>query len=315
MTETDVGTGPPVNRRLEAELADRLAAAALRCEHGEVRDLDRSQVVRVASFDVQTASRCQAKAAMPPSEFEPTIFTTSRAVALRAVPWLRKSGSVVAAVSDTMRQIRRVDRRADADSAGPDLDWLAAYLTDESVAPLDVRVRIAARAVTWLTVTLDILETSASEVRRWRHDIRPRWRYPGRGLVLDGRVDLAVPVAGNFTPILVTNGNEAALDEAAFNVCLWTIGQRRPPDEVLVVDLAKASKQVLDPHTLFDRGIDAAGLAADAVTSRPEPGPALMRRPARFTCQNCEADCESRVRFLAQPVRKGGVQLTSAIAS
>jgi hypothetical protein len=306
-------TEEPLHRRLTMELADRLAQPALRCEHGEVGDLDRSAVVRVSNFDVQTAARCQAKAAAPPDEFEPTIFTTSRAVALRSVRRLGRSGSVVAAVGETMRQIRRADQQP-GEHGEIDLDWLGAYLFDEQAAPIDVRVRIAARAVTWLTTILGALGIDdLGETRRWRHDIRPRWRYPGRGLALDGRVDLAVPVAGNFTPVFVLGGTHpAALDETAYNICLWTINQRRAPYEVVVVELPTASRHVLDPAELFDRGVASAARAAEAVTARPS-ALGLARSPSPFVCRDCHwaETCDAKARFDAQPTVKGGVQLTT----
>ncbi len=304
----------PLHKRLEAELADQLAEAALRCEAGEVRDLERSQVVRVTNFDVQTAARCQAKAAAPGSDFEPSIFTTSRAVALRSVRRLKKSGSVVAAVSDTMRHIRRAGHTPD-DGPGADLDWLGEYLTDEAAAPIDVRVRIAARATTWLTTTLDVLGVdNLAATTRWRHDIRPRWRYPGRGLSLEGRVDLAVPVNGNFTPIFVVNSlHPAALQETAFNVYLWTINQRRSPFEVVVVDLPTASKRVFEPHDLFPDGAEAARVAAEAVTHRPADSPGgLQQQAGPMVCSDCDwaSTCEAKAAFDQAPVRKGGLQLT-----
>jgi len=313
-------SGEPVNKRLESEFADRLAEAALRCEDGEVRDLERSQVVRVSNFDVQTAARCQAKAAAPPSEFEPSIYTTSRAVALRSVRGLRRSGSVVGAVSEAMRQIRRADQHPQ-DTTEP--DWLGLYLSDETLAPIDVRVRIAARAVTWLTTALEVLEaTDPNASRRWRHDIRPRWRYPGRGLALDGRVDLAIPFAGNFTPVfVVTSASPAALDETAYNVCLWSINQRRAPDEVVVVELPTATRHILEPEELFERGVAAAARAADAVILRSDVGSKhvakLARQPSRFVCEGCAwaMSCDKKVEFDRQPIRRGGVQLTASAIS
>ena len=221
---------PRLHQRLTVELADRLAEPALRCEDGEVRDLDRNRVVRVSDYEVGTASRCQAKAAAMPSAFEPTIFTTSRAVALRSMRWLRRKGSVVEAVGHTMRHARQADHDPSDGSPAPDVDWLGENLSDPLLAPIDVRVRIAARATTWLTTTLDVLGVDdPKQTQGWRFDIRPRWRYPGRGLALDGRVDLALPVPGNHTPVFVLSSlHPAVLDQAAFNICLWTINQRRP---------------------------------------------------------------------------------------
>ena len=108
MTESD----HTIDRRLAVELADRLTEPALRCDEGEVRDVAWEEVVRVADFDVATAARCQAKAAAIPSDFEPNIFTTSRAVALESVQAYRATGSVVEAVSRSMRRLRGADRDA-----------------------------------------------------------------------------------------------------------------------------------------------------------------------------------------------------------
>lgn len=317
---TDV---PQPHQRLTMELADRLTEPALRCEEGEVRDLDRNRVVRVSDHDVATAARCQAKAAAMPSEFEATIFTTSRAVALRSMRWLRSKGSVVDAVGHTMRQARRADHDPSNDAPPPELDWLGDYLSDPVLAPIDVRVRIAARATTWLTTTLDVLGVDdPNHTRGWRFDIRPRWRYPGRGLALDGRVDLALPAAGNHTPVFVLSSlHPAVLDQAAFNICLWTINQRKRPDEVLVVELPTAALHRLAIEELFDRGVDAAARAAHAVTARTtgvtEPIVRLSRAPSSFTCSGCPwaPGCEAKAEFDRQPVRRGGIQLTPSPTS
>ena len=306
-----------LHQRLTVDLADRLAEPALRCEEGEVRDLDRNQVVRISDHDVGVAARCQARAAAVPDDFEANIFTTSRAVALRSMRWLRREGSVVDAVGRTMRHARGADSRAD-DPSEVELDWLGAYLADPVLAPIDVRVRIAARAVTWLTTTLDVLGvTDVARTRGWRFDVRPRWRYPGRGLALDGRVDLALPIVGNHTPVFVLSTlHPAVLDQASFNVCLWTINQRKPPEEVLVVELPTATLHRLATDELFDRGIDAAARAAEAVTTRMpgavDPVATLSRTASRFTCANCgwAARCEAKADFDGRPERRGGIQLT-----
>ena len=309
---------PRLYRRLTMELADRLTEPALRCEEGEVRDLDRNHVVRVSDYDVGTAARCQAKAAAAPSEFEPSIFTTSRAVALRSMRWLRRTGSVVEAVGHTMRRARQADHDPSDGAPAPDIDWLGEYLGDPALAPIDVRVRIAARATTWLTTTLDVLGVDdPKQTQGWRFDIRPRWRYPGRGLALDGRVDVALPIVGNHTPVFVLASlHPAVLDQAAFNICLWTINQRKPPDEVLVVELPTASLHRLAVDELFDRGVDAAARAAEAVTARTpgadEPIVRLTRSPSDFTCSDCgwAAGCQAKSEFDRQPVHRGGIQLT-----
>lgn len=320
-----------MHQRLSVELADRLTEPALRCEEGEVRDLDRNLVVRISDYDVATAARCQAKAAALPTDFEPNIFTTSRAVALRSMRWLRRHGSVIDAVGHTMRHARGAVEQAaepvdaqtarqpsDNDGSGPERDWLGEYLSDPIAAPIDVRVRIAARATTWLTTALDVLEVDdPQQTRGWRYDIRPRWRYPGRGLALDGRVDLALPVAGNHTPVLVLSTlHPAMLDQAAYNICLWTINQRKPPEEVLVVELPTAAIHRLATNELFERGIEAAARAAHSVTSRTpgatEPDVDLKRTPSGFTCSGCSwaSGCEDKVAFEQQPARRGGIQLT-----
>ncbi len=309
---------PRLHRRLAMELTDRLTEPALRCEEGEVRDLDRDQVVRVSDHDVGLAARCQARAAAMPSAFEPNIFTTSRAVALRSLRWLRRKGSVVDAVAHTMRHARRADHDPTDDTPTPDIDWLGEYLADPVLAPIDVRVRIAARATTWLTTTLDVLGADdPKHTRGWRFDLRPRWRYPGRGLTLDGRVDLALPVVGNHTPVFVLSTlHPAILDQAAFNIGLWTINQRKPPDEVLVVELPTGTLHRLATDELFDRGIDAAARAADAVTARTpgvaEPPRRLSRTPSAFTCSTCgwAASCEAKADFDRRPASRGGIQLT-----
>jgi len=309
----------PLHRRLDAELADHLVEPALRCDDRDVRDLERSQVVRVSAFDVSTAARCQTKAAATPEPFEPSIFTTTRAVALRSVRWLRRTDSVVEAVSLTMRQARRADR-GPGDSPIPDDDWLGQYLGSVAV---DVRTRIAARSTTWLTTTLTALGVDQpAATQGWRFDLPQRWRYPGRGLALDGKVDLALPSgpagARSFTPVFVaTSLHPATMDQAAFNICLWTINQRRSPDEVGLVELPTATVHWLSPGDLYQRGIQAAAKAAYAVTQRggglapTETG--LTFGPSPFTCQGCfwAPGCQARIDFQQQPVQKGGVRLTT----
>ncbi len=303
---------PCAHRQLAGQLVERLSAPALRCPEGEVRDLDRQEVVRVSDHDVQAAARCQAKAAAPPTEFEANIFTTSRAVALRSMRWLRREGSVIDAVGHTMRRARQP-----ADDPSIDVDWLDDYLSDPERAPIDVRVRIAARATTWLTTTLAVLGIDDPKTTQgWRYDIRPRWRYPGRGLALDGRVDLSLPAVGNRLPVFVlTSLHPAVLDQAAYNICLWTIRQRKPPEEVLVVELPTSALHRLATDELLERGLDAAARAAEAVSRRPigieVPPVALTRTPSGFTCRDCPwaGGCEAKAAFDRQPAIRGGIQL------
>ena len=314
ITDTDT----PLYRQLDVELADRLTESAFRCDDRDVRDLRRSEVVRVSAFDVGTAARCQAKAAVIPDPFEPGIFTTTRAVALRAVRWLRRTNSVVEAVSETMRQARRADR-GPGDGPVPDEDWLGQYL---EAAPVDVRVRIAARAITWLSTVLVALDVEdLSETRRWRYDLPQRWRYPGRGLALEGKVDLALPAvdgaAPSFRPVFVVGGTHpAAMDQAAYNICLWTIKQRQPPYQVGLIELPTSSVHWFSPDDLYQQGLDAAARAAHAVTRRAgEPAAVdvdLTFNPAPFTCQGCARSpiCQARSEAELLPVRKGGVRLT-----
>jgi len=306
-----------LHRRLVADLTDRLTEPALRCLEGDVSELGRADVVRVSSHDVLVAARCQTKAAAEPVGFEPNIHTASRAVALRSMQRLRRAGSVVAAVGETMRHLRGADRHPD-DERLTDLDWLGQFLGDGDLAPIDVRVRIAARATTWLNTTLAILGVEdATMTRGWRYDIRPRWRYPGRGLSLHGRVDLTVPVDGNLTPVFVLGSlDPSVIDQAAFNLCLWTIRRRHPPPEAWIVELPTATLDKLRPEDLLDRGIEAAFRATDAVTARGSPSappdPSFARSPGRFVCADCAwaPICEARAEFDRRPARRGGIQLT-----
>lgn len=290
----------PIPAALARELTQRLEPVALQCEGREVRELDRADVVRVSAFDVRMAVSCQARAAAPPDEFEPNLRTTTRAVAIRAGRRIRRFPTELEAVADTVKTLRL--RRVDESPFDPD-EWLILHL--QSV-PIDVRARLVARATTWLTTTLDLVSAQldialgldaddgrpcgagpierrepnsanggGTAVRRratrgWQWEPKAAWSYPGRGLRLETKVDLALPEPGNFTPVVVTAGGvkEQTIDQIAYSTVLWTINRRRAPDKVLLVARDEHSVRVLNPDDLWERGIDAAVTAAEAVVLR-----------------------------------------------
>jgi hypothetical protein len=262
---------------LTESLMDRLGPSALRCADEEVRHLDRNEVVRVSAFDVRTAARCQARAAAPAAPFEPALHTATRAIALRAGRRVRRFPTVLEAVADTVKQLRR--RRIGDSPFDPD-EWLILYLQSQ---PIDVRARLVARATTWLTATLELVGGAGGldpfgraggldhrAIRGWQWEPRAAWSYPGRGLRLETKLDLALPEPGNFMPVMVVAGaHPSALDLVAYSTILWIINRRRIPDRVLMVAQTEQSARVLEPTGLFERGLEAATRAVEAVSLRP----------------------------------------------
>lgn len=253
---------------LTESLIDRLGPAALRCADEEVRHLDRNEVVRVSAFDVRTAARCQARAAAPAEPFEPALHTATRAIALRAGRRVRRFPTVLEAVTDTVKQLRR---RHIADSPFDPDEWLILYLQSQ---PIDVRARLVARATTWLTATLDLVGGAGGfdhrAIRGWQWEPRAAWTYPGRGLRLETKLDVALPEPGNFTPVMVVAGaHPSALDQVAYSTILWTINRRRIPGRVVMVAQTEQTARVLEPTGLFERGLEAATRAVEAVSLRP----------------------------------------------
>ncbi len=258
----------PVVQWLTESLIDRLGPAALRCADEEVRHLDRNEVVRVSAFDVRTAARCQARAAAPAEPFEPALHTATRAIALRAGRRVRRFPTVLEAVADTVKQLRR---RHIGDSPFDPDEWLILYLRSQ---PIDVRARLVARATTWLTATLDLVGGADGHdhraIRGWQWEPRAAWSYPGRGLRLETKLDLALPEPGNFMPVMVVAGSHpSALDQVAYSTILWTINRRRIPARVVMVAQTEQTARVLEPTELFERGLEAATRAVEAVSLRP----------------------------------------------
>lgn len=262
----------PVDHRsvvqwLTQSLIDRLGPAALRCAGEDVRHLDRNDVVRVSAFDVRTAAGCQAKAAAPPAPFEPALHTATRAIALRAGRRARRFPTLLEAVADTVKQLRL--RQTGDSPLDPD-EWLILYLQS---LPIDMRARLVARATTWLTTTLDLVGGAGRldhrAIRGWQWEPRAAWSYPGRGLRLETKIDVALPEPGNFMPVLVVAGTHpSALDQVAYSTVLWTINRRRIPDRVVMVAQTEQTARILHPIELFDRGLEAAAGTAEAVSRR-----------------------------------------------
>ncbi len=208
-------------------LTEALAEVAMTCVDGDPRSLKRNEVVEVTAFDLVEAARCQTRAAAPAPPFQADMFTTTKTLALRSIPGLRRTGSALAAVSTVMREAQR------ADDGAADDDWLRRFLKE---SPIDVRSRVAARAAGWLTRTLEVLDvTDLYQTRSWRTNVPLRWDYPGRGLRLRAKVDLLVPDQrrpGVLLPIIVAQSGRIGLeDELGYLHLLWKSSRKPVPPQ------------------------------------------------------------------------------------
>ncbi len=279
--------GADVDLDAHQALTDALAEVAMTCIDEDARSLKRHEIVEVTAFDVTGAARCQAWTAAPAAPFQADLFNTTKTLALRGIPGLRRTGSALDAVSTVMREAQRSD-----DGAADD-DWLRRFLKE---SPIDVRARVAARAAGWLTRTVEILGvTDLAETRSWRTSVTLRWDYPGRGLRLRAKVDLAVPDParpGVLLPIMVAPSGRIGLDdELGFLHLLWKSSHRpvidrgdttqsRPAvratgsrstlsvDRAILVDHREANSEQRNLAPLAGDAVDAVVRAAQAVTER-----------------------------------------------
>jgi|GEM_PF-5649437 len=193
---------------LIAAMKSGLAVVADECPTADCNDLAWDEIVHVSDFSVAEAMHCQAKLAGPEAPFEPDIFKTFKAVALRSVRYLDDVASPREAVSRCMIDLRE------------ERDWIGNYLHDLDPG---VRVQIATRAVTWLSRTLDVL--GRDDVGRFRTADPVQWRYPGRGLKLAGKLDLVQGAASGQVPHIVIPSRSDANDAKVLGdplVCLET---------------------------------------------------------------------------------------------
>lgn len=286
------------DRHWHEALTEALAAVAMTCVDGDPRTLKRSEIVEVTGFDITAAARCQAGAAAPPEPFQADLFTTTKTLALRSIPGLRRTGSALDSVSRVMREAQRSD-----DGAADD-DWLRRFLKE---SPIDVRARVAARAAGWLTRTLEILEVSdLQETRAWRTGIPLQWDYPGRGLRLRTKIDLLIPDPehpGVLLPIVVASSGRVGLaDELGFLHLLWKSTRRPVPNpgdqtqptptrrqarsasaidlsQAIVVDHRQADLQRRSLDSLAEQGLAATVRAATAVTERDRISAMAIKPP------------------------------------
>ncbi len=283
------------HRALVAAIQDGLAEAADACRHADCNDLDWGEIVHVSDFAVGEAMRCQAKLAGPESPFEPDIFKTFKAVALRSVRYLDDVASPREAVSRCMRDLRE------------ERDWIGNYLHD---VDLGVRVQIATRAVTWLSRTLDVL--GRDNVGNFRTADPVQWRYPERGLKLAGKIDLVHGVAGGQVPhIVIPSRSEANDAKVAFLTTVWCASKRHIPAEVVVLAHATGERYSVAPSDVFAHGIEAAASATRALAQRGQSPDGLQRSPSHFTCGGCawRDDCPDFAAHQLMPPMRGGVRL------
>ena len=289
-----------VHRELEQELIDVLDDVVASCVDGECRDLDWDDIVHVSDFHVAEAQRCQAKVAMPDEGFEPHIFNTFKTIALRSMQYVDRETSPTAAVSMYMRAER---------TNGAANDWIGTYLRSAGAAE---RVQTASRAVTWLARTIDVLETDDVSHMRWSQKVE--WRFPGKGLRLNGKVDLVTGSASARVPHIVIPSRSAAHEaRVAFLALLWALTNRSVPEHVVVLTHATGVRSRVAPEDLFHLGIEGARLAALALAQQGRGPDGLSRTPSFFTCQECDwsNDCAEWSAHQAAPPVRGGIRLVS----
>ena len=280
-------------RQAELMLIERLEPLALQCPDG---DFDWDTWVIVDEFAVQTATRCPAKLAAPPDEFEPTIFTSFKALAKEAAAVLGdRGGDTRRALVDVVARAQRGD-----DSVAP---WLADYLYGCDTPELVATVQ---RAATWLERTRAVLDVP--DLDRYTIDDRYQWDHPAGGLRLRGKIDLVEE--GSIRPVVVLASlDDARLDQVAYLALLHRLGRKGAPDSVVVASHATGSVTSLATDDLVDRAVGAAERAATSVLARTTGAGGLERRASFFTCQGCHwfDSCQARTDAEARTdvVRRG----------
>lgn len=298
-------------------LVERLGPVAERCAVGDADRMPSYRVLQVSDFEVETASRCQAKLAGPPEPFEFGIHTAVRAMAHRAIPLLDGPESVVAAMAAAMRAT--IDDRD---------DWLGPHLGRATRA---TRAQIAVRATTWLSRTMQL--TGRDRFPGWSAGQRLVWTYPQRALRLRATVDLMPPPADGSGPVMVVPSPSDARDaKVAFAALLWAAtrpgrsgAQDERSDAEDAEDVANVEIEVVAHATgqrtrtpiaaLVEAGLDAAERAATGLVQRSTGPEGLDRSPAYFTCDGCAwfDDCEPRrLADEAAASIRGGVRLRQA---
>ena len=289
-----------VHRELEQDLIGVLDDAVASCADGECRDLDWDDIVHVSDFHVAEAERCQAKVAMLDDEFEPHIFNTFKTIALRSMQYVDRETSPTAAVSMYMRAER---------NNGAANDWIGTYLRSAGAAE---RVQAASRAVTWLARTIDVLETD--DVSHMKCSQKVEWRFPGKGLRLNGKVDLVAGAASARVPHIVIPSRTSAHEaRVAFLALLWTLTNRSAPEHVVVLTHATGVRSRVAPEDLFQLGMEGARLAALALVQQGRGPEGLSRTASFFTCRDCDwrDDCAEWSAHRALPPVRGGIRLVS----
>lgn len=288
-------TASAVHTELIEAIKSGLAAVADECRSADCNDLAWEEIVHVSDFHAAEAMHCQAKLAGPEAPFEPDIFKTFKAIALRSVRYLDDVASPREAVSRCMIELR------------DEHDWIGNYLRDLDPG---IRVQIATRAVTWLSRTLDVL--ARDDVASFRTAEPVQWRYPGRGLKLSGKLDLVRGSASGQVPHIVIPSRSDANDaKVAFLATLWCASTRQIPSEVVVLAHATSERYSVTPDDLFARGIEAARQATQAIVRRGQGPARLHRSPGHFTCRGCSwrGDCTEHAAYQRTPPVRGGVRL------
>lgn len=286
-------------RELEQAVISALGEVAERCVDGDGRNLEWDEIVHVSDFHVGESLACEAKLASPDEGFEAAIFNTFKAIGRRSMQYLDQAGTPTEAVSLSMRNDRK-------NSGGR--DWIGDYLLG---ADLTERVQVATRAVTWLTRTLDVLGPDG--VAGMRADQKVDWWFPGRGLRLNGRIDLVAGTGTARIPHIVVPSRSAAWEaKVGFLTLLWCL--RNPvPDRVEVLVHASGERYSVQPEDVVEQAIEQARITTHALSHR-ETGPLDLARTASFfTCAGCawQEDCVEHAALAELPSVRGGIRLAT----
>ena len=284
-------------RELEQAVIGALGEVAERCVDGDGRKLEWDEIVHVSDFHVGESLACQAKLASPDEGFEAAIFNTFKTIGRRSMQYLDQAGTPTEAVSLSMRNDRK-------NSGGR--DWIGDYLLGADLAE---RVQVATRAVTWLTRTLDVLGPGGTA--GMRADVKVDWWFPGRGLRLNGRIDLVAGTGSARLPLIVIPSRSVAWEaRVGFLTLLWCL--RNPvPDRVEVLVHASGDRYSVHPDDVVEQAIEQARIATHALLHR-ESGPLELPRSASFfTCASCiwRDDCTEHTSLAKLPAVRGGIRL------
>jgi hypothetical protein len=279
---------------VQEELVNGLSTVADLCADSGYWDAGEHERLQVGAWQLHQALICPRRtAATPPTPFESTVGTVSRAAALDAFRQLAHGAAGPPSAF--------VEAYRDGDAERWPWNWIRHDATKRE------RSLVAQRATTFVS-------RCARSVSGWpipslkRVGWRPAWEYPGRALRLAGRVDLLYVDEPSLAIAFNGSWNGFIRSELAFQVVMAVLGFEEPRRAVAMFpDVGRhADVEFAVDERLLDDGIRATCEAAQSVAAqRSFTDRTQVARPGT-QCRHCpiNENCEEGLEWLAEPGRR-----------